>query len=274
MAGLPQYTELTDCPGRPVHGDKLAQKKLVVDLDGLPAFAAVFARQKTVVRRDPAAIRAVEKNGGERRSHRAGLRRPCDSAVAAAQDLPVESHGPAVVRIAEVHRGQRPLRRIAPHLLPGLAAIRGAENHAGPADHPAALRVQEEDVLERFLGAGGLRGPGEAPVRRVKNDSVVPGHPARLADELNGRQVLGDARLPRLPCLAAIGRGNQQPLIADRKTVVGIGEFDIPQMPLRASVTFGPGRSSIGGDHQTALFAEKVDQRLSRRNPVAQPATV
>jgi len=56
-----QYTELADCPGRPVYSDKLAQKKLVVDLDVLPAFTAIFAAQNTVVRRDPALIGAIEK---------------------------------------------------------------------------------------------------------------------------------------------------------------------------------------------------------------------
>jgi len=110
----------------------------------------------------------------------AGLRLPCDSAIAAAQDLPAES----TIQPLFASWNKRVSDHCADRSAPAARSCRhrGAKNHAGPADNQpwsASRKKRSRTSLVPVVCAAQV-----SPRRRTKNDPCTRS-PSRLADELN-----------------------------------------------------------------------------------------
>src|ERR1017187_328815 len=146
--GLLQHPEGPKRPGRAGVAQDLVQKELGLRGLEFPGLAAVLARQEAVVGGDPAAIGRVEADGRQPARNGSLLGFPGGAAIPGAEQLSGETRNPAVLRVREGDRAQRPLGAWNLDHLPFIAAVRCVQNGAGPSGRPAVLGVQEVQAFQ------------------------------------------------------------------------------------------------------------------------------
>src|ERR1035441_1649591 len=134
--GLLQQTERPQRPGCAGTVEDLVEKELALRGLELPGIAAVFAEQEAVVGSDPAAIGTVEADGGQPTGDRNLPGFPGGAAIPGAEQLSGEAGNPAVFRVQEDNRTERPGGTGDLHLPPGLAAVQRVQDGAREAGRP------------------------------------------------------------------------------------------------------------------------------------------